>query len=161
MIAAALFVGLSMALPGVIAAGAAIPFLGIACYAGWRQWRAARDGGEALESMRELSSEQFSARLAQGFRREGYEVTALRGAQADFELRRDGRLTLVASRRWKAAHTGIAAIKELSAARDASEADECLFVASGELSPQARDFAAEHRVRLVEGAALARLAREA
>jgi len=159
VIAAALFVGLSAALPGVIAAGATLPFLGIACYAAWRQWRSARDGGEALESLRELSSDQFSARLVQGFRRDGFEVTPLRGAQADFELRRDGRLTLVASRRWKAAHSGIAPLKELAAAREAREADECFFVASGELSPQARTFAAQHRVQVVEGAALARLFR--
>lgn len=159
VIAAALFMGLSTSLPVVIAAGSTLPFLGIACYAAWRQWRAARDGGEALESLRELSSEQFSARLAQGFRRDGYEVTALRDTPADWELRRDGRVTLVASRRWKAAHSGIAPLKDLAAAREAREADECLFVVSGELSPQARSFAAQHRVKVVEGAALARLAR--
>jgi restriction system protein len=158
-IAVALFVGLRTLLPDVIAAGTAIPFIGIASYAAWRQWRSPGDdmAGEALEGLRKLSSEEFSARLAQGFRKDGYEVSSI--SSGELELQRGGRLTLVAAKRWKAAHSGIAPLKALAAAREARQADECLFVASGELSPQAEAFAAANRVQLLKGGALARLVR--
>ena len=39
LVAGALFGSAQLFLPGMIAAAIAIPFLGIACYAGWRQMR--------------------------------------------------------------------------------------------------------------------------
>jgi restriction endonuclease Mrr len=40
----------------------------------------------------------------------------------------------------------------------AREADEGLYVAAGEVTEQARQFAASHRIRLIHGAELARWA---
>ena len=53
--------------------------------------------------------------------------------------------------------SGVGPVRELLDAAEAWEADECLFVTAGELTPQARDLATQRRVRVVEGVELARL----
>jgi restriction system protein len=160
LVALGLFALLRLAVPEGYALFAALPFLVIACIAGWRQLRAPSAARVAarLERLRALSWEEFSAALEAGLRREGYGAARLAGGEADFELTREGRLALLACRRWKAARTGVEPLRELHAAGAAREIGECLYVCAGELSAQARAFAAEKRIRLVEGAELARLA---
>jgi restriction system protein len=153
-IAAALFVGLQTFLPGIVAASAALPFAGIAAWAAWKQLRT--PSPEKLDALRALSWEAFAPLLAEAFRREGYEVEAL-GGGADFALRRNGRLALASGRRWKVAQTGVAPLRELVAAGKAREAYECIYIAAGDVTPQAREFAALHRVRLVGDTELSKL----
>jgi restriction system protein len=68
------------------------------------------------------------------------------------------RSTLVACKRWKAMRTGIEPLRELDGARRAMTenggAAECIYVATGEVTAQARAFAAERNIRVVEGAEL-------
>ena len=45
----------------------------------------------------------------------------------------------------------------LEAARRAREAHECIYVAAGEITGQAREFAAQKNIRLVQAAELAKL----
>ncbi|MGH8722847.1 MAG: restriction endonuclease, partial [Burkholderiales bacterium] len=78
---------------------------------------------------------------------------------ADFELEKDGQVTLVCARRWKAARTGVEPLKELASAAEARKAGECVYVVAGELTEQARRLADEKRVRLMEGAGLFALVR--
>src|SRR3990170_904226 len=96
VIAAALFAGLRAFFPALIAASASVPFVAIALYAAWRQWRVPDDAAAALalDDLRELSWDSFSALIAEAFRRDGYQVTAMPGGAVDFELRRGGRVTL-------------------------------------------------------------------
>ena len=72
------------------------------------------------------------------------------------------RSTLVACRRWKAMRTGIEPLRELEDARRAmtqnGAAPQCIYVATGEVTAQARAFADERNIRLIEGAELVRLA---
>jgi restriction system protein len=137
----------------------ALPFLVIGCVAGWKQLRApsAERIAGALEALRALSWDEFSAALEQAFRSEGYEVRRLRGAGADLELSKTGRISLVACKRWKATRTGIEPLRELDAAGSAREAGECIYVAAGEITDNARAYAAERKFRLLEGAELAKL----
>jgi restriction system protein len=161
VIAGLLFAALRAAFPALVAASAALPFVALALYAAWRQWRVPDEADLAavLERLRELPWERFAALITDAFRREGYEVRASSGGAADFELRRDGRSTLASCRRWKSAQSGVAPLRELAAAREKREADECLYVCAGTLSEQAQSFAARNRVRLLHGAELARLLR--
>ena len=135
------------------------PFLVIGCIAAWRQFRQPSSGRveRTLAAVRTLSWSDFAAALEEGFRRDGYAVSRVDGPAADFELRKEWRTLLVAAKRWKVARTGVEPLRELSAARDAREAHECLYVATGDVTDQARSFAAQHRIRFVEGAELARL----
>jgi restriction system protein len=158
-IAGAMFAGLRLLIPWVYAAFMALPFLVIACYAAWKQLRApsAETVDKRLEKLREADWEVFSADLESAFRREGYGVASLSGAEADLELTKGGRTTLVACKRWKAARAGVEPLRQLLAARRKREAHECIYVAAGEVSDNARSFAAENSIRLLHGAELASL----
>ena len=60
-------------------------------------------------------------------------------------------------KRWKAARTGIEPLQDLHAAKEAHDAQECIYVTTGELTDKARAFAGKHAIRLVGGSELARL----
>jgi restriction system protein len=159
LVAAALTGAMHFFLPAIYALAAALPFIVITLYVAWKQLRApsAKRIAATLERLRGMPGEEFAAAMGEAYRREGYEVTRLAGGQADFEIARGGRKTLVACRRWKATRTGVEPLRELEAARRAREAHGCIYVAAGEITGQARAFAAQRNLRLVEGGELARL----
>lgn len=146
-------------LPAAYAVFATVPFLVIAALAGWRQLRApsAAQIASRLERIRAMPAEEFSRALEEAFRREGYGVARLTGAAADFELTKGWRVTLVAARRWKAKHAGIEPLRELDRLRRTRKAQECIYITAGEVSEQARKFAVENNLRLLESAELAKL----
>lgn len=161
-VAAALFAVARMLLPSEYTPYAfflALPFAVIAVHVGWKQFRAPSEEGIAatLEALRALSWADFSAALEEAFRGEGYGVARIAAAGADLELTRSARVTVVGCKRWKVARTGIEPLRELTAARDAREAHECVYVATGEVTENARAYAAEHRIRLLHDAELARM----
>lgn len=150
-----------------LAAFAALPFAVIASVAGWKQLSTPSGAriAAALERLRAMPWEAFAAALEEGFRREGYAVTRMGGAMggtaagaADFALEKSGRLALAAARRWKASRTGVEPLRELCAAGEAREAGECLYLCAGDITATARAFAAQNRIRLLEGLELAKLA---
>jgi restriction system protein len=138
---------------------AALPFLVIGAYAGWQQLRAPSTERIAatLEALRAMSWDEFSPALEDAFRREGYAVSRMDSAAADLELTRTGRVSLVSCKRWKVARAGIEPLRELDAARQAREAQDCIYVAAGEITDNATAFAAAHDIRLLRGAELAML----
>jgi restriction system protein len=137
----------------------ALPFIVIGGYAGWQQLRApsAASIAATLERLRGLSWDAFSDALAEAFRRDGYAVNRLGIAGADLELTKSGRVSLVGCKRWKVARAGVEPLRELDAARQAREAQQCIYVSAGEFTDNARAFAAEKNIRLVQGAELATL----
>ena len=138
---------------------ASLPFIVIGSYAGWQQLRApsAERIAATLESLHAISWEEFSAALENAFRRDGYAVSRLNGAAADFELTKAGRVSLVGCKRWKVARAGVEPLRELEAAKQAREAHECIYVAAGEITDNARAFATEKKIQLLHGAELAKL----
>lgn len=143
----------------VVGAIGALPFLVIGCIAAWRQWKAPdpRRVAESLDAIRAMPWSAFSKAIEDAFRRDGYTVAAHPRPAADYELSRNGRVSLVACKRWKAARIGIEPLRELRAAKDRSKADECIYVTAGELTDTAQAFAAGNGVRLLQGAELAAL----
>ena len=158
-IAAGIVVVARFFLPDAYAFFVGLPFLVIGVVAGWRQLRApsASRVAETLDSVRAMSWPAFAGAAEEAFRRYGYAVTRLDGNDADFELVKAGRTTLVSCKRWKAARTGVEPLRELDAARRAREANDAIYVATGEVSGNAAAFAAENRIRLLQGAELATL----
>ena len=136
----------------------ALPFIVIGCVAGWRQLRAPSSERIAatLDALRLLSWDEFSAALEEAFRRDGYSVNRLQIAGADLELTKAGRVSLVVGKRWKVARAGVEPLRELDAARDAREAHDCIYVAAGEITENARAFAAQKNIRLLHDAELAK-----
>lgn len=142
----------------LVGAMGGLPFFGIGLIALWRQLRlpSARRSEEILQAVGSMNWPRFSALLEEGFARQGYQVERLQGA-ADFALLRQGRTTLVAARRWKAARHGTESLQSLQGAARERGASECLYVALGDLSANALAFAKSHRVQLMQGPALAYL----
>jgi restriction system protein len=146
-------------IPVAYAVFAALPFIVIGVMAGWRQLRApsAKRVANTLEAVRAMSWGDFSLAMEDAFRKDGYSVNRLNSAAADFEMTKAGRTSLVACKRWKVARTGVDPLRDLAAAKDAREANECIYVATGEVTDGARKFALEKKIRLVHGAELAKL----
>ena len=157
--AAGVVAAVRLVVPEVYAFFAALPFIVIGAAAGWRQLRApsaARVAG-TLEAVRAMSWGDFSGALADALRDDGYAVSRLTGAAADFELAKAGRISLVGCKRWKAARTGVDPLRDLYDAKCAREAHECIYVATGEITDGALAFAGDKNIRLIHGAELAKL----
>ena len=157
-IAGGIFLAMRAFLPVEMAVFGASPFAVIALYVLWKQLRAPSPAkvAKSLERLSALPREEFIAALEAGWRREGYQVERA-GAPFDFELRRDGRLTLVSCKRWKAERVGVEPLRELHAA-GGKRADDMIYVGTGTVTEQARAFATDHRVRVLGGDEIARLA---
>ena len=142
----------------VVGAMGGLPFAAIGMIALWQQMRLPSAGRseEILSAVGKMTWPQFSAVLEEGFTRQGYRVERVQGA-ADFALVREGRTTLVAARRWKAARHGEEALQALHGAAQSQGAGHCLYVALGDLSANAQAFAKRHQVQLMQGPALAYL----
>lgn len=154
------FLLVQLFVPWAYALFCALPFIVITMLAAWQQ--AFGPNGvrvaKTLEQTRGMSWEEFAQALERGYKAEGYTVRRVDGV-ADLELEKLGYLTLVSARRWKAARTGIEPLRDLAEAREKREARDCRYVVVGELSDQARAYARQQGVRLVEGAELAKLVR--
>ena len=137
------------------------PFAAIGLIALWQQMRlpSTRRSEEILRAVSTMNWPQFSAALEEGFSGQGYRVERVQGA-ADFALWREGRATLVAARRWKAARHGEESLQALYGAAQAQGAGSCLYVALGELSANAQDLARRNEIQLMQGPALAFLLKD-
>ncbi len=161
-LAAALVAVFRLLLPDAFAPYAffvALPIIVIASYAAWQQLRApgATAVAGTLERVRAMSWQEFSAALEAAYRREGYVVERIAADGADFALAKDGRVTLVGCKRWKVARTGVEPLRELLAAKAAREAHDCVYLATGEVTENARAFATQSGIRLLPDVELVRL----
>lgn len=145
----------------VAGALSALPFVVIGMLAARRQWRlpSAARVAQTAAAVSTMAWPQFAALLEQAFRRDGYTVQRGTTGAFDFELERNGRTMLVAARRWKSARTGLEVLRALQLARDARQAPDALLIGLGELTDNARPFAAEHRIAVWRSAELAQALR--
>lgn len=156
-----------LALPAdlvVFGAMGGFPFLVIAVMALRRQWRtpSAARVQQVLETVVALSWREFSAALEEGWTREGYAVSRREGRNstgADFALVKAGQTTLVSGKRWKAASLGVEPLRELQAAIAQAEARGGIFVALGDVTPQASVFAKAQGIQVLQAPELAQLLR--
>ena len=159
-IAAALTVPAVALLPDeykVVGAAGALPFVVIGIIAARRQWRLPSKArvSRTQQAVAGMSWQEFADELEAAFRRDGFTVQRGRKDPVDFELERNGRRMLVCARRWKSARTGLEALRALQAARDASDATDALYICLGELTDNARPFAATQRIAIWQAAELA------
>jgi len=136
-----------------------LPFVVIGCIAAWKQFQAPSMAriDNTLAAVRAMSWVEFSRAIETAYRRQGYGVSAVGGTAANFEITKEGRTALVNCKRWKVAHTGVEALHDLYALKEARNAHECIYVSAGEITDNARAFAIKHAIKLVGGPELARL----
>ena len=163
-ISATLFTAARLVLPEQYAPYAffvALPFFVIAVYVSWQALRAPSESTIAgtMEALRAMSWNDFSAAVEAAYQGDGYTVTRIAAPGADFELAKSGRVTLVSCKRWKVARTGIEPLRELDAAKAAREAHEAVYIATGEVTGNARSYAMEKKIQVLEDAELMKLVR--
>ena len=134
------------------------PFFAVGCVAAWRQWRApsAARMAAAHAQIESLPWRGFADALEAAWRTGGHTVERLTpGGAADFVLTKDGHTLLASARRWKAATHGVEPLRELHAAMQARDTQAGLYLlAQGNLSDNARVFARDHGITVVQGDAL-------
>lgn len=110
-----------------------------------------------LEAAQQQNWAEFAKHLENAWRIEGYEVERSPHAAADFVLRRNGKTTLAAAKRWKAATHGIEPLRALHQAMQAQQADECAYVCIAPLQGTAQRFADEQHIAVLSQLTLATL----
>lgn len=160
---------ISFALVGVIAliAGAllpaeyavfgalgAFPIFVVGCIAAWRQLRAPSPARTAdmRAAVASMPWRSFADALQAAWSRDGFAVERPASGAVDLRLQRSGQLTLVSARRWKAATHGVEPLRELHAAMQAQQAQAGIYLATqGDLSDNARLFARDHGITVLQG----------
>ena len=139
-----------------------LPFIVTAALSAWRQWHVPSDTQvqATLTAVGGMPWATFADTIEQAWRRDGHAVERLARRDADFELTKGGRTSVVSCKRWKAARTGIEPLRELHAAQVARDAPESIYVTLGELSDNAREFARDNGIRVLQGTELAQLLRD-
>ncbi|HTK02169.1 MAG TPA: restriction endonuclease [Bordetella sp.] len=141
---------------------AAIPFAAIAVLAAMRQLRtpsAARVQAIAAAASA-MSWPAFANAIQAGFERDGCQVARLNEPGADLSLTKGDYVALVNAKRWKAARTGPDPLRELQAARERHSAREAIYIALGEISPGARQYAEANGISFITAPELAKLLRD-
>ena len=146
------FMVVQLFMPWGYALFATLPFTIITGMVAWKQYRVPSGARleRKLEAIRALPWEEFAHKLELAFKAEGYTVKPSKGI-ADFELEQLGYLTLVSARRWKVGRTGAEPIRELVEYGQKRQARQCRYVAAGEVTEQARAYAKEQGVVLIDG----------
>lgn len=129
-----------------------LPFLGIAGYAGYKQSQQPSHKRllEVAEEARALSPAQIADKIAQTYTKERFDSEPFKGNAADLELIRGNRKLLLCSKRFKAANTGIQPLKQMVAAGENAEVTGYLYVTLGEVSDNARSYAIENDIELIQ-----------
>jgi len=141
---------------------AAVPFTVISIMAAYKQLRA--PSGARVQAVTEtvaaMSWADFSKTVEAGFRRDGCEVERLQTPGADFALSKDGHVAIVSAKRWKAARNGVEPLRELQAVREKRGAREAIYIALGDVSDNALQYAKAQGVSLMTAPELSKLLRD-
>ena len=157
----AAFLLASLALPSaqiaVFVAAAALPFLGIAMFAAYKQFQrpSRKRILEVDEEARSMSAAEINQKIADNYIEARFDAVEFKGEAAQIELERGNRKLLLNSKRFKAANTGIDPLKQLVNAGEKIEATGYLYVTLGAVSANAAKFAAENNIELVQADRLA------
>jgi restriction system protein len=135
----------------------ALPFLGIAGYAGYKQSQlpSHKRVPEVAQKARKMPAAEIAGNIADRYIEKRYDSAAFKGNAADLELTRGHQKILLCSKRFKVANTGIEPLKQLVAAGENNEATGYLYVALGEISTSAREYARQNNIEFIQAARLA------
>lgn len=118
-----------------------------------------------IEHVRHLPWRQFESIVGEAFRRRGYAVkeNAVDGPDGgiDLVLQKGGAKFYVQCKQWKQTKIGVKPIRELYGVISAGDAAGGFFVASGEYTEDAREFARKCAIELIDGGALVEMIAQA
>ena len=115
--------------------------------------------GNPRSAIASMSWREFELLISEAYRRQGYTVAELGGSGpdggVDLVLTKEGKRTLVQCKHWRAFSVGAPVVRELLGVMTDRGAHAGHIVASGRFTAQAREFAAGHRIMLIDGSNLA------
>lgn len=106
----------------------------------------------------DMSWKEFELLVGQAFRQQGYSV--IDGGEngpdggVDVQLRKDGQRFFVQCKHWKTRSVGVSVVRELYGVMAGAGADGGFVVTSGDFTEEAKTFASDKRLSLVDGKAL-------
>ncbi|MDV2858276.1 restriction endonuclease [Oceanimonas sp. CAM02] len=106
----------------------------------------------------DMSWKEFELLVGQAFRQQGYRV--IDGGEngpdggVDVQLRKDGQRFFVQCKHWKARSVGVSVVRELYGVIAGAGADGGFVVTSGDFTEEAKIFASDKRLSLIDGKAL-------
>ena len=116
------------------------------------------DHQSSLETIRSMSWQEFELLVGEAFKRKGFEVKENGGGGADggidLILNKNGKKSIVQCKRWKTFSIGVPLIRELYGVMTAEQANDCIFVSSGNYTAEARLFAEGKPIWLIDGSEL-------
>ena len=114
-----------------------------------------------IESIRNMSWQNFELLVGEAFRRKGFEVKENGGGGADggidLILYKNGKKSIVQCKRWKTFSINVSLVRELYGVMSAESANECIFVSSGNYTSEARLFAENKPIWLIDGEELLKM----
>lgn len=130
----------------------AVPFFVIAGIAAHRQSKqpSQKRVQEVYEQTRKMKASQVADKIAVNYVEARFDKDVFKGNAADTLLTRGNRTILLCAKRFKAGNTGVEPLKQLVAAGDEVEATEYLYVALGDVSSAAMDFANQNNIELIQ-----------
>lgn len=121
------------------------------------------DKQQDLDTIKSLSWKQFEELVAEAYRRKGYSVVENYGTGpdggVDLVLNKDGNLFLVQCKQWRNQKVDVRVVREMYGVMTAKQANGVIIIASGLFTQEAKNFATDKPIDLVEGNQLADLIR--
>lgn len=113
------------------------------------------DQQRGLDTIREMTWQDFEKVVGEIYRRRGYMVAETGGGGADggydLALRRSGKRTLVQCKQWKSFKVGVKPVRELYGVMAAEKADSGIMVTTGVYTREAEVWAAGKSLEMVNG----------
>jgi restriction system protein len=117
-----------------------------------------------IDSLRSLSWRQFEQLVGEAYRRYGYAVEETGGGGADggvdLRLTRNKEMVLVQCKRWRTQCVGVDKVRELYGVMMSENATGGILVTVGRFTSDAKSFAQQNSVTLVDGNSLLELVKD-
>jgi restriction system protein len=126
-------------------------------------WRKRRllDSQKGIDSIRALGWKEFEELVGEAYRRQGYSVVENAGAGPDegidLVLKKNGTMVLVQCKQWRSTKVGVNIVREVYGVMTAKKANSAIVITSGFFTQEAKNFAADKPIDLVDGTQLLQL----
>lgn len=126
----------------------------------WRK-RKLLDNQKNIQTIRDLSWREFEELVAEAYRRQGYTVIENQTGGADggidVWLKKEGALHLIQCKNWKTTKVGVKVVREMYGVMVAEHGSSVKIIISGMFTQEAKNFANDKPIDLVDGAQLEQL----
>ncbi|MBN1254661.1 MAG: restriction endonuclease [Deltaproteobacteria bacterium] len=121
------------------------------------------DKQKDLNTIRSLPWKEFEELVVEAYRRKGYSVVENYGTGpdggVDLVLEKDGNLFLVQCKQWRSHKVDVRVVRKMYGVMTAEQANGVVIITSGLFTQEAKNFASDKPIDLVEGNQLADLIR--